>query len=113
MARRLDAVYEQGVLPPLEPLSLPEHQRVRLSLEAEPEQLRWKSTEPVNERREEMQWFSEGARPYAGQWVAIEGPRLVAHGVRLLNVRAAAKAAGASDPRFARVPSHSDPFGGW
>ena len=73
----------------------------------------WKSTEPVNERREEMQWLTKESRPFAGEWVAVEGARLVAHGAKLAEVRAAAKTAGAVDPIFARVSSDTDPFGGW
>jgi predicted DNA-binding antitoxin AbrB/MazE fold protein len=37
MARQLEAVFEQGVLRPLEPLTLPEHQRVRLTLDETPD----------------------------------------------------------------------------
>ncbi len=50
MARQLEAIYEDGVLRPLEPLVLPEHQRVHLTLEERPERLSWESTAPVNER---------------------------------------------------------------
>ena len=32
MGQNIEAVYENGVLKPLEPLRLPEHQRVRLSI---------------------------------------------------------------------------------
>ncbi len=112
MPRQLEAVYEHGVLRPLEPLTLPEHQHVRLTLEEKPARLSWKSTEPVNERREEMQWLAKESGPYAGEWVAVEGPRLVAHGAKLAEARAAAKTAGASDPICARVSSDTDPFGG-
>jgi hypothetical protein len=46
--------------------------------------------------------------------VALDGPRLVAHGEKLANVRAAAEAAGVSKPLFASVPRDKDlPFGGW
>ena len=55
MARQLEAVYEQGILRPLEPPVLAEHQRVHLTLEEAPARLSWASTEPVNERREELQ----------------------------------------------------------
>ena len=90
MSRHLEAVYEQGVLRPLEPLALAEHQRVRLTLEENPSS--WLSTGPVNERREEMQWLAKESGPYAGQWVALDGPRLVAHGSQLAAVSAEAKA---------------------
>jgi predicted DNA-binding antitoxin AbrB/MazE fold protein len=114
MARHLEAVYEQGVLRPLEPLSLAEHQRVRLTLEEKPTRRSWGAAEPVNERREELQWLAKEARPYAGQWVALDGPRLVAHGVKLADVSASAAAAGIEEPFFARVPKEiAAPFGGW
>ncbi len=114
MPRELEAVYEHGVLRPLEPLGLPENQRVRLTLEERPARLSWESPEPVNERREELRWLAKDSRPYAGEWVALDGPRLVAHGVKLADVSAAAAAAGVGEPFFARVPKEKDlPFGGW
>jgi Family of unknown function (DUF5678) len=61
-----------------------------------------------------LKWLTNESSPYAGEWVALDGPRLVAHGEKLANVRAAAKTAGVSEPFFARVPWHKDtPFGGW
>jgi len=114
MARQLDAVYEQGILRPLEPLVLEEHRRVRLTLDEKPAPLIRETGEPWNERREELHWLAKESGPYAGQWVALDGPRLVAHGEKLANFRAAAEAAGASDPLFASVPRDKDlPFGGW
>lgn len=113
MRRQLEAVYEHGVLRPLEPLSLPEHQRVRLTLD-EPSRLSWVSSEPVNERREELRWLTNEAGPYAGEWVALEGSRLVAHGTKLADVSSAASAAGVVEPFFARVPREKHvPFAGW
>ena len=112
MARQLEAVYEQGVLRPLQPLALAEHQRVRLTLKERP--LSWLSAEPVNERQEEMQWLATESHAYAGQWVALDGSILVAHGARLAAVSAAAKAAGVDEPLFAHVPAGGElPFAGW
>lgn len=114
MARQLEAVYEKGILRPLEPLVLAEHQRVRLTIEEKPVRLIWDSAAPVNERREELQWLAMESGPYAGEWVALDGPSLVGHGEKLASVRAAAKAAGVIKPFFARVPKDKDtPFGGW
>jgi len=36
MDRVVDAIYEQGILKPLEVLDLPEHQRVRITIHAVP-----------------------------------------------------------------------------
>ena len=114
MARQLEAIYENGVLRPLEPLTLPERQHVRLTLEERPRPLSWLSPEPVNERREEMEWLATESRPYAGEWVALDGQRLVAHGAKLATVSAEAEAAGVTHPFFARVRRDDDlPFGGW
>ena len=101
------------MLRPLEPLSLPEHQRVRLTMDVRPEPLSWQSQEPLNERREEMLWLAKESAPYAGQWVALDGSRLLAHGPKLAAVSAAARAAGVSEPFFASVPDNDLPFGGW
>ena len=114
MARQLDAVYEQGILRPLEPLVLAEHQRVRLTIEEKPAPLIWETGEPWNERREELHWLAKESDAYAGQWVALDGPRLVAHGEKLVKVIAAAKAAGVAHSFFGRVSRDKDmPFGGW
>jgi len=114
MSRQLEAVYEQGILRPVEPLVLSERQRVRLTIEEKPSQLSWESAGTVNERREELRWLDRESGPYAGEWVALHGPTLVAHGEKLANVSVAAKAAGIEEPFFARVPRDTDiPFGGW
>jgi len=94
MARQLEAIYEHGILRPLEPLVLAEHQRVRLTIEEKPARLSWESAEPVNERREELQCLATESGPYAGEWVALYGPSLIAHDDKLANVSAAVKAAG-------------------
>ncbi|MFN7925877.1 MAG: antitoxin family protein [Bryobacteraceae bacterium] len=113
MARQLDVIYEQGVLRPLEPLALAEHQRLSVTIDDKPSPSSWKSTEPVNERRAEMQWLAKHSGPYAGEWVALDGEQLIAHGKKLVDVRAAAKAAGIAEPLFASVPDDDLPFGGW
>jgi predicted DNA-binding antitoxin AbrB/MazE fold protein len=127
MIRRLEAVYEQGVLRPLEPLALPEHQRVRLTLEDQGEDRGQDrvlpqngnapaeaAAAPVNGRREEFQWLATESGPYAGQWVALDGRRLVAHGTDLATVSAAARAAGVERPLLTHLPPEGElPFGGW
>ncbi len=113
MAFQIEAVYEQGILRPIEPLVLPEGQMVRLTLEELPELSSSEPTAPVNERREELQWLAKESGPYSGQWVVLEDFRLVAHGDKLAEVSAAAKAAGVTHPFFARVPRDKDlPFSG-
>lgn len=114
MVRQLDAVYEQGILRPLEPLALSEHQLVRLTLEENAPPRSWESSQPVNERREELRWLANEPSKYAGQWVALEGGRLIAHGDQLASVRAAASAAGVESPLMTHLPAEGElPFGGW
>ncbi len=110
MARQLEAVYEHGVLRPLEPLTLPEHQRVRLTIEDQTAP----ANPPINDRHEEFQWLAHLSGPYAGQWVALDGSRLVAHGNELATVSAAARAAGVDRPLLTHLPPERElPFAGW
>jgi predicted DNA-binding antitoxin AbrB/MazE fold protein len=114
MARQLEAVYEQGILRPLEPLGLAEHQRVLLTIEENLARASGESAGAVNERREELMWLATESGPYAGEWVALDGASLVAHDEKLASVRATARAAGLGEPFFARVPRDKEmPFGGW
>jgi predicted DNA-binding antitoxin AbrB/MazE fold protein len=113
MATRFEAVYEQGVLRPLEPLALAEHQRVRVTVESWKPPLSWESAQQLDDSRAELEWLAHESRPYIGQWVALDGNRLVAHGPKLAAVKTAAQAAGVSRPFFASVPDDDMPFGGW
>ena len=114
MARQIKAVYEQGVFRPLEPLPLPEHHAVILTIEDKGAPKTRESREPVNERHEEMQWLTDQSAAYAGQWVALDGSRLVAHGNQLAQVREAARVAGVTRPLLTHVPLEGEvPFGGW
>ena len=118
MVRQLDAVFEHGILRPLEPLVLPEHQRVRLTIEerASPRNGNTSVQDPaeVNERSEEFLWLANESGPYAGQWVALDGSRLIAHGGELATVSAAAWAAGVDRPLLTDLPLEGQlPFGGW
>ena len=113
MAIHLEAVYEDGVLRPLEPLALAEHQRVRVTVEEWRRLLSWESGQQPDDGRAELDWLTSESRHYRGEWVALDGNRLVAHGPKLAAVKAAAQAAGVSRPFFASVPDDDLPFGGW
>lgn len=104
MARQIEAIYSNGVFHPLEPLALHEGQRVQLTVHVSSE-----STEQVNERREEMAWLANESGPYAGQWVALDGGRLVSHGSLLAEVSTAARAGGVDQPFYSRVPAAANP----
>ena len=69
---------------------------------------------PINERHEEFLWLANESGPYAGQWVALDGNRLIAHGAELATVSAAARAAGVNRPLLTHLPPVGElPFGGW
>jgi hypothetical protein len=50
--------------------------------------------QPWPEAQAAMRWLREHAREYRGQWVALAGDRLVAHGSNEAEVWAAAEAVG-------------------
>lgn len=61
-----------------------------------------------------LQWLDEHAREYAGQWVALDGNRLIAHGSDARAVYAAAKADGAYLPLVELVEApDAPPFAGF
>jgi len=69
---------------------------------------------PDPSRRQEMQWLSEHREEYAGQYVALWGDTLVAHGPNARKVLAEARAAGKARALIARVEAlDALPFGGW
>lgn len=74
------------------------------------------SEEPDPFRRREMRWLSEPdhQEKYAGQYVALWGDTLVAHGTDAGNVLATARALGKPRALMARVDALDElPFGGW
>jgi Family of unknown function (DUF5678) len=66
---------------------------------------------PWPEAQAAMKWLREHAHEYRGQWVALAGDRLVAHGSDRETVRAAHKAAGldASQVLLHRIPALDEP----
>jgi predicted DNA-binding antitoxin AbrB/MazE fold protein len=89
MAIHLEAVCERGVLRPLEPLALAEHQRVHVTVEDRNPPLNWDSAQPLDHSRAELDWVANESGHFAGEWVALDGDRLVAHGPKLAAVKAA------------------------
>ena len=72
MVKHLDAVCEHGILRPLEPLALAEHQRVHLTVDESTAPLSWLSSEPVNDRLR---------RSWAASWVTGNGAEAIDSGV--------------------------------
>ena len=70
---------------------------------------------PWPDYRPAQGWLAEHARQYAGQWVALDGARLIAHGPEAQAVYAAARADGAYLPLVTLVEDPAAPpfVGGW
>jgi predicted RNase H-like HicB family nuclease len=68
-------------------------------------------TMPVPEPDSEpnRRWMREHRREYPGQWVALDGERLIAHGADSQAVFAAAKLDGAYLPLIAYIPPANEP----
>jgi len=65
-------------------------------------------------RDREVRWLAENRTRYVGQWVVVEGDRLIANGTNSREVFQAAKQAGIEVPFLVQVePEDQLPFGGW
>lgn len=72
-----------------------------------------KRVEPIDLSRE-IQWLKEHRHEYIGQWVALDGNRLVSHAATAREVYAAAREAGVKSPLVEYIsPMEDMPFGGW
>ncbi|MFS8085555.1 MAG: DUF5678 domain-containing protein [Acidobacteriota bacterium] len=90
-------------------LSPSEKRKLRQTLDSELE-------EPalMQSRAEETDWIDRHRDEYLGQWVALEGDRLIAHGANARQVYLAAREAGITTPFIERVEKRQDAFmGGW
>jgi hypothetical protein len=68
---------------------------------------------PMPDDKRERAWIAKHKDEYAGQWVALDGDRLIAASTNQMDVHNAAKADGAYLPLIARVPHPDDlPFMG-
>ena len=64
--------------------------------------------EPMKDRTREMKGIEENKHEYAGQWVALDGDRLIAASPIRWEISAAIKADGAEAPLVHRIPSPDD-----
>jgi uncharacterized protein DUF5678 len=97
---------------------LPSAERIRLdrllarrqaeSAEAKPPLDKRVPCKPMKDRTREMKWIDEHKYEYAGQWVALDGDRLVAASPIQQEVWDAVKADGAQLPLVHRIPSPDD-----
>jgi Family of unknown function (DUF5678) len=69
---------------------------------------------PMPDYKSALQWLADHAREYAGQWVALDGARLIAYGTDHNQVFVAAKADGAYLPLIELVEDpDAPPFAGF
>jgi predicted DNA-binding antitoxin AbrB/MazE fold protein len=108
MVRQLEAIFEQGVLRPLEPLSLPEKQHVLLTITDVT------AMNAVNARSAEQEWLSDHSHEYRGQWVALDGSVLLGHGPKARLVRDQARQKGIQQPLLVHIlEDPGQPSAGW
>ena len=108
MLRQLEAVFEGGVLRPLEPLSLVEKQYVLLTVSDVPaagDSSDWKAGQ---------EWIRAHGAEYGGQWVALHGGLLLSNGLDARAVRDEARAKGVYLPLLVHLPDEpGQPSAGW
>jgi AF2212-like len=108
MLQQLEAVFEDGILRPLEPLSLAENQHVLLTVSDIPPATNssdWKA---------DQDWIGAHAHEYRGQWVALDSGVLLSSGPDARTVRDEARATGVYLPLLVHLPDEpSQPSAGW
>ncbi|MFN7946868.1 MAG: DUF5678 domain-containing protein [Blastocatellia bacterium] len=73
-----------------------------------------KASEPEVDRSREMRWLAAHSSEYAGQWVALDGERLLCHSANAREVFASARQSGVERPLIIQVPARDAlPFAGW
>ncbi len=109
MIQHLEAVFEDGVLRPLAPLSLPEKQHVMLTITDVPIPV-----SPKASRLPEQEWLRQHSEEFAGQWVALDGDSLLSHGCDAFAVRDEARSKGVERPLMVHIPEEPNlPSAGW
>ena len=63
--------------------------------------------------RQALQWIDEHKEEFDGQWIVLDGDRLIAHGTDSKTVYDEARAKGYKSPFMERVKAKVLPWGGW
>ncbi len=99
----------EEIIDEMRSLSPAEQLKLRQALDRELVQ-----TAAVQSGSTERSWVDRHRDEYLGQWVAVEGDRLVAHGTNPRQVYLSARAAGISIPYIVHVTPKVDAYiGGW
>ena len=107
MTKQVEAVFEHGVLRPLEPLPFADNERLLLTVSDLPK--------ATGNRVQELGWLALHAIEYADQWVALHEDKLLSHGSNGAEVLERAWKQGVEVPYLIHVPPEEPelPFGGW
>ncbi|HMV48513.1 MAG TPA: DUF5678 domain-containing protein [Blastocatellia bacterium] len=113
----MSTITVESILQQVEQLPPPEQRRLRLLLKDEPRSAKVKAPldkrlppKPMKDRTREMAWLKEHQHEYAGQWVALDGDRLIAASANRLDISAAVKADGAHLPLIHRIAAPDEPL---
>jgi hypothetical protein len=69
---------------------------------------------PYIDRSREMAWIAEHQEEYAGQWVVLDGDRLIGHGDDPVPIVEKARQEGIDRPLIMHLRKETGPFmGGW
>ena len=102
MTQHAEAIFEDGLLRPLHPLSLQDKQHVLLTITDV-------SAPGANSgRMPEQEWLRLLGQEYRGQWVALNGEELLSHGPDARGVRDEARAKGVPTPLMVHIPDEPD-----
>jgi predicted DNA-binding antitoxin AbrB/MazE fold protein len=102
VTQQAEAIFEDGLLRPLAPLSLQDKQHVLLTITDV-------STPGANSGcMQEQEWLRAHGQEYSGQWVALNGEELLSHGSDARGVRDAARAKGVQTPLMVHIPDEAN-----
>ena len=115
--KQLDLLKEQlAPLSPREKLELARFltEQARLDQAAEQSEADVDQTAAAIKRAQHMAWLKAHREEYAGQYVALDGDRLVGTGVTIREAHEQARRQGVERPFLTHISSVNDaPFGGW
>jgi len=120
MSITIEAIYESGILRPLAPLpELKDKSRVRVTIESagKPVPKVRRSPHGAIDLSREREWALANREKYRGQWIVLDGDRLVGHttdpeGVKVIYDQA--RAEGVRTPFVKLIPMDDEPIWmGW
>lgn len=115
--KQLDLLKEQlAPLSPREKLELAQFltEQARLDQAAEQSEADTDQTTAAVKRTQHMTWLKAHREEYAGQYVALDGDRLVGAGATLREACEQARRQGVERPFLTHISSaNAAPFGGW